>query len=133
MIYGETDYYEPGTASYSTYAYGYGLTRDDMSWFWKQYLARKEDGTHPYAAPLRAANLSRLPPALIITAEYDPVRDEAEHYARRLQESGVPVQLSRYHGMIHSFFRMFTLFDRSKSALREVTTTLAAAFASSRA
>jgi acetyl esterase len=128
IIYGETDYYEPGTASYTTYANGYGLTRDDMIWFWQQYLAHKEDATHPYASPLRAADLSNLPPALIITAEYDPVRDETELYARRLQESGVPVQLSRYNGMIHGFFRMFALFDQSKSALTEVTTALATAF-----
>lgn len=128
IIYGETDYYEPGTASYTTYANSYGLTRDDMIWFWQQYLAHKEDRLHPYAAPLRATDLSDLPPALIITAEYDPVRDEAEHYAHRLQQSGVPVQLSRYNGMIHGFFRQFALFDQSKSALREVTTALAAAF-----
>jgi acetyl esterase len=128
IIYGETDYYEPETDSYTTYANGYGLTRDDMIWFWQQYLAHKEDGIHPYASPLRAADLSNLPPALIITAEYDPVRDEAELYARRLQESGVPVQLSRYNGMIHGFFRMFALFDQSKSALTEVTTALATAF-----
>jgi acetyl esterase len=129
MIYGETDYYEPGTTSYQTYAQGYNLTRDDMIWFWEQYLERKEDATHPYAAPLRATSLSQLPPALIITAEYDPVRDEAEEYARRLQEEGVEVQLSRYEGMVHSFFRMFAVFERSKVALREVTTSLAAAFA----
>ncbi|HVT98420.1 MAG TPA: alpha/beta hydrolase [Acidobacteriaceae bacterium] len=129
MIYGETAYYEPGTASYRTYAQGYNLTRDDMIWFWDQYLARKEDATHHYASPLYAASLSQLPPALIITAEYDPVRDEAEEYARRLQEAGVAVQLSRYQGMVHSFFRMFAVFERSKVALCEVTTALAAAFA----
>jgi acetyl esterase len=129
IIYGETDYYKPGTASYTTYADGYGLTRDDMIWFWEQYLAHREDATHPYAAPLRATDLSKLPPALIITAEYDPVRDEAEHYAQRLQKSGVQVQLSRYNGMIHSFFRMFAVFDQSKLALKEVTTALATAFA----
>ncbi|MBO0792664.1 MAG: alpha/beta hydrolase [Ktedonobacteraceae bacterium] len=129
IIYGETDYYEPGTASYFTYANDYYLTRDDMIWFWDQYLARKEDRMNPYAAPLQAADLSNLPPALIITAEYDPVRDEAEHYARRLQAAGVPVQLSRYKGMIHSFFRMLAIFDQSRHALREVTTALAAAFA----
>ena len=84
---------------------------------------------HPYAAPLRATDLSGLPPALIITAEYDPVRDEAEHYAQRLQQAGVPVQLSRYAGMIHGFFRMFALFEQSYQALAEVADALRAAFA----
>ncbi len=129
LIYGETDYYEPGTASYAAYSEGYGLTREDMIWFWDQYLARPEDSMHPYAAPLRAADLSGLPPALIITAEYDPVRDEAEHYAQRLRQAGVPVQLSRYAGMIHSFFRMFALFEQSRRALAEVANALRTAFA----
>jgi len=128
IIYGETDYYEPGTPSYATYANGYGLSRDDMAWFWKQYLVGEEDALHPYAVPLRAQDLSNLPPALIITAEYDPVRDEAELYARRLQTAGIPVQLSRYDGMIHGFFRMFAVFEQSKVALKEVTTALATAF-----
>jgi len=80
---------------------------------------------------LRASveELRNLPPALIITAEYDPVRDEAEHYARRLQQAGVPVQLSRYAGMIHSFFRMFALFEQSHQALAEVADALRTAFA----
>ncbi len=129
IIYGETDYYEPGSASYTTYVEGYGLTRADMIWFWDQYLTRPEDRVHPYAAPLRATDLSDLPPALIITAEYDPVRDETEHYARRLQQAGVPVQLSRYAGMIHGFFRTFALFEQSKQALEEVATALRLAFA----
>jgi acetyl esterase len=124
LIYAETDYYEPGTVSYTTYREGYGLTREEMIWFWDQYLARPEDRVHPYAAPLRATDLSNLPPALIITAEYDPVRDEAEHYARRLQQAGVPVQLSRYAGMIHGFFRMFALFVQSRQALEEVAEAL---------
>lgn len=128
LIYGETAYYEPGTASYRDYAQGYNLTRDDMIWFWDQYLTRKADASHPYASPLRAASLHRLPPALIITAEYDPVRDEAEAYARRLQQAGVEVQLTRYQGMVHSFFRMFAVFERSQIALHEVTTALASAF-----
>jgi acetyl esterase len=128
IIYGETDYYEPGTPSYATYANGYGLSRDDMAWFWDQYLVRKEDALHPYASPLRAQDLSNLPLALIITAEYDPVRDDSEFYAQRLQTAGVRVQLSRYDGMIHGFFRMFAVFEQSKVALKEVTMALAAAF-----
>jgi acetyl esterase len=129
LIYGETDYYDPGTTSYVTYSEGYGLTRESMIWFWDQYLARPEDRVHPYAAPLRATDLSGLPPALIITAEYDPVRDEAEHYALRLQQAGVPVQLSRYAGMIHGFFRMFVHFEQSRMALAEVASALYIAFA----
>jgi acetyl esterase len=129
LIYGETDYYEPGTASYTAYAEGYDLTRASMAWFWGQYLARPADRLHPYAAPLRAADLSDLAPALIITAEYDPVRDEAEHYALRLQQADVPTRLSRYDGMIHGFFRMFAVFERSHDALAEIAATLRAAFA----
>ncbi len=129
LIYGETDYYDPGTVSYTTYATGYGLTRASMIWFWDQYLTRPAEHIHPYAAPLRASSLSGLPPALIITAEYDPVRDEAEHYAQRLQQAGVPTCLSRYDGMIHAFFRMLAVFERSHDALAEVAATLRAAFA----
>lgn len=129
IIYGETDYPEPGPASYETYATGYGLTSESMLWFWEQYLALPADRAHPYASPLRAADLSGVAPALIITAEYDPVRDEAEHYARRLQEAGVSVRLSRYDGMIHSFFRMFAVFEQSRQALEEVSAALRSAFA----
>jgi acetyl esterase len=129
LIYAETSYCEPGMESYAAYAEGYGLTREDMRWYWEQYLARPEDSMHPYAAPLRATDLSGLPPTLIITAEYDPVRDEAEQYAARLHQAGVPVQCSRYAGMIHSFFRMFALFEQSHQALAEVTGALRAAFA----
>lgn len=128
LIYGETDYYEPGTASYTTYAEGYSLTRASMAWFWDQYITRPADRQHPYAAPLRASDLSGLAPALIITAEYDPVRDEAEEYARRLQQAGVPTRLSRYDGMIHGFFRMFAVFERSHDALAEIAATLRTAF-----
>jgi acetyl esterase len=129
IIYGETDYYEPGTASYRTYAEGYDLTRASMMRFWDHYLTNPAERIHPYAAPLRAADLSGLPPALIITAEYDPTRDETEDYARRLQEAGVPTHLSRYDGMIHGFFRMFAVFERSHEALTEIAESLRAAFA----
>ncbi|HET8846165.1 MAG TPA: alpha/beta hydrolase [Ktedonobacteraceae bacterium] len=124
IIYGETDYYDSGAASYQTYAEGYGLTRASMIYFWDTYLERPEDGSHPYASPLRAASFRDLPPALIITAEYDPVRDEAELYARRLAEAGIAVKLSRYPGMIHSFFRMFAHFKQSRQVLEEVARAL---------
>ena len=94
------------TESYRTCGEGFGLATDEMKWFWNQYLNRAEDGGHPYASPLRARDLSRLPPALVLTAEYDPLRDEGEAYARRLKEAGVPVRLVRYDGAIHGFFTL---------------------------
>lgn len=78
------------------------LTREKMEWFWTSYLAGA-DGTHPHASPLRADDLTGLAPALVLTAEYDPLADEAEAYARRLAEAGVPVTLTRYEGQIHGF------------------------------
>lgn len=103
LFYPIVDFHTPATASALAYAKGYYLTRADVIWFWEQYLRDETDRENPYALPLRAASLAGLPPALIITAEYDPLRDEGEHFARRLSAAGVPVQLSRYDGMIHGF------------------------------
>ncbi len=90
-------------ASYRENAEGYGLTADAMRWYWNQYLREKADGDHPYASPLRAAGLGGLPPAFVATAEFDPLRDEGEAYAARLQADGVPTTQRRYEGMIHGF------------------------------
>ena len=105
------------TASYQQNGSGYMLTRDDMAWFWHHYLADETDGLHPYASPLRATELQGLPPALVITAEFDPLRDEGEAYAERLRQAGVPVELLRYDGMIHNFVRMSSVLDRGREAV----------------
>jgi acetyl esterase len=117
------------TPSYREHADGYLLTREGMRWFWAHYLARDEDGRQPYASPLLARDLGRLPPALVVTAEYDPLRDEGEAYARRLAEAGVPVVLTRYPGMIHGFLRMTLMLDQARVALGEVAGALGKAFA----
>jgi len=91
------------TQSYRDFASGYWLTTEDMKWFWNHYLREQNDGTNPYASPLAANNMSALPPALVITAGFDPLRDEGEAYAARLQEAGVSTRLSRYDSMIHGF------------------------------
>ena len=119
------------TRSYTQCSEGYSLTRDAMVWFWDQYLRDEGDATHPYVAPLHAKDLSGLPPALVITAEFDPLRDEGAAYARRLSEAGVPTKHSDYSGMIHGFFRLWWAMDRSKEALSEVAATLKEAFAPS--
>jgi acetyl esterase len=105
------------TASYEENAEGYFLTRDMMQWFWHHYLEREEDGQDPMAAPLVARDLSGLPPATVVTAEYDPLRDEGEAYARRLDEAGVPTQLVRYDGVIHGFVSMYQQIDKGREAI----------------
>jgi acetyl esterase len=85
---------------------GYFLTRSSMEWYRSQYLADEADGENPLASPFVAADLSGLPPAYVVTAEFDPLRDEGEAYARRLQDAGVPTTLVRVDGMFHGFFSM---------------------------
>lgn len=85
------------------------LTRDAMIWFWNHYLPEAYRRTEPDASPLHTKNLRRLPPAVILTAEHDVLRDEGEAYAARLQESGVPTDLQRYAGQMHGFFTLLML------------------------
>jgi acetyl esterase len=115
------------TASYRDNAEGYLLTRDAMAWFWDHYVPRPADREQPYAAPLRAPDLRGLPPALALTAEYDPLRDEGEAYAKRLDESGVPTMLRRYEGQIHGFFGMGALVERGRTAVAETADALGTA------
>ncbi len=117
------------TPSYRENATGYVLTREAMRWFWRHYLASETQGKEPHASPLLAPSLAGLPPALVITAEYDPLRDEGESYAARLRDAGVPVTLTRYAGMFHGFFRMTRLLDKARAALEEVAGSLRKAFA----
>ena len=117
------------TASYRDNADGYLLTRDGMIWFWDHYLGPDGDGAHPHASPLRAASLAGLPPAHVVTAEYDPLRDEGEAYAERLREAGAPVTLTRYAGQIHAFFGMHGILDDAARATDEAAERLKAALA----
>ncbi len=117
------------TASYRENAKGYFLTQDMMRWFWEQYLPDAARAAEPYASPLRADDLSGLPPALCITAEYDPLRDEGEAYAAKLREAGVAATTSRYDGMFHGFFGMSAMIDRAQDAVDEAAAALRAALA----
>jgi acetyl esterase len=117
------------TPSYRENATGFLLTRDAMRWYWNHYLAREGQGKEPYASPLLAQSLTGLPPALVITAGCDPLRDEGEAYAARLRDAGVPVTLTRYEGMFHGFIRMTRMLDKAKAALDEIAGSLKKAFA----
>jgi acetyl esterase len=119
LLYPVTDYYTPGTPSYEANAEGYGLTRDTMEWFWDHYLCDPSEGEHPHASPLRAPDLSGLPPALVITAEYDPLRDEGELYAKKLRASGVPTTFTRYDGVNHGFMFWVGVVDKAGAAMNE--------------
>lgn len=121
LVYPVTDHVE--TASRTENAEGYLLTTAAMDWFIDHY-ADHETRKHPWCAPLRAVDLGGLPPALVITAEYDPLRDEGESYGRRLKEAGVPVAISRYDGMVHGFFSMTALVPRAVDAEDEVAQAL---------
>ena len=117
------------TVSYVENGEGYSLTREGMVWFWDHYLASDSDATNPYAAPMHASDLSGLPPALVITAEYDPLRDEGEAFGQKLSAAGVATVCTRYDGMIHGFFGMSAAVDKAKEAVDQAATCLREAFA----
>ncbi len=112
------------TPSYTEFAEGYYLTRSEMEWFRGHYLARIEDAQSIYASPLLAPDLRGLPPALVITAECDTLRDEGEAYAKRLAESGVRVTCTRYAGMIHPFFSLAGALSQGRRAIEQVSAAL---------
>jgi len=126
LVYPATDA-ATDTPSYRENASGYFLELDGMRWFYDHYLGPDGDRSDPRVSPLRAADLRGLPPALVITAEFDPLRDEGEAYAARLREAGVPVTLTRYHGMIHGFFGMSAMLDQGRAAIAEAAAALRAA------
>jgi acetyl esterase len=108
------------TPSYTENAEGFFLTAPGMHWFWDHYLGPDGDGTHHHASPIRASELSGLPPAVVITAEFDPLRDEGEAYAEALEAAGVPVTVQRYDGMIHGFVSMPMLFPEADDAMQRI-------------
>ena len=105
------------------------FTREEFVIVRDFYVPYEEEQANPYATPGLAPNLHGLPPALVITAECDPVRDGGEHYGQRLLEAGTPSTVSRYDGMVHSFMHMRTLVPQANQALAEAVHALQAAFA----
>lgn len=116
LVYPVTDF-AFDTASYRQNGADYFLTTDMMRWFWGHYLRSEADAQSPYVCPLRVDNLSGLPPAQVITAEFDPLRDEGEAYAEKLRRYGVPVTVKRYAGMIHGFFTLTPFMRQAYDAL----------------
>ena len=117
------------TPSYSDNGDGYMLTKASMVWFWEHYAPDAKDRAHPYASPLQAASLAALPAAYVMTAEFDPLRDEGEDYAARLLKSGVPTQCERFPGLIHGFFANSQLVPAASLAMDKACAALRAALA----
>jgi len=110
--------------SYNDFAEGYMLTRDSMRWFKNHYLKSAGDAEDWRASPIRAKSLAGLPPALVVTAGFDPLRDEGAAYAARLTEAGVRVDYVCYGGMIHGFVPMGRLIDTGNRAISHVAASL---------
>jgi acetyl esterase len=112
------------TRSYADFAEGYMFTRDSMRWFVAHYLRSKDDAGDWRVSPLRAPSLAGLPPALIVTAGFDLLRDEGEMYAGRLRDAGVTVDYVCYGGMVHGFAGMGKLIDTAQRAVSLIGDTL---------
>lgn len=104
------------------------LTKASMIWFMGHYLRNEEDKLNPLASPALFSNLSDLPPAFILTAECDPLRDEAEDYGRSLESARVPVEIKRYAGMPHGFFSFAAALTTGRQAFADVAKQLRRAF-----
>jgi acetyl esterase len=127
LVYPVTDC-DMTTPSYRENRDGYLLTEDEMRWFFHCYTRGDIDPTDWRISPVRIRDLAGVAPALVLTAQYDPLRDEGEAYARRLAEAGVTVQQHRYDGMVHAFFGLSAAFDASRDAIDRAATALRRAF-----
>jgi acetyl esterase len=123
LIYPVTDH-NLDTDSYRRNGEGYRLTRAAMRYYWDHYLGAAADGDDVRASPLRARDLSNAPPALVVTAEFDPLLDEGRAYADRLRDAGVQVEYREYAGLVHGFIAQGGVVDRARDAVDELATAL---------
>jgi acetyl esterase len=116
LVYPVTDC-DINTTSYLDPANQLLLSRESMIWFWDHYAPVEAARTHPDASPLRSTALAGLPPAVVLTAEHDPLRDEGELYATQLIKAGVPVRHRRFTGQMHGFFTMLDVLPGARDGL----------------
>lgn len=109
-------------------AEGYLLSRDEVRWFEELYVRGRDDLADPYCSPIRAESLEGLPPAIVVTAEHDPLRDQGDAYAHRLAEAGVPTTHLPFEGMFHGFLNFAPFLEPGRDAVARVSEFLRAAF-----
>ena len=122
-IYPQTNMADLNTESYKHFGEGYYLTKPVIEALLPMYIADNKDLVNPYTSPLLADNFTDLPPALVITAEFDPLRDDGEAYAQKLVDAGIPVRVHRFKGMIHAFVS-FGGLRQAHEAIDEIASTL---------
>ena len=125
-------YMGDGVLIYFGYPQAHEDDADTMKWFWAHYLNDESESVHPHASPLRTGDLTGLPSALVITAEYDPLRDEGELYAEKLKAAGVSTALTRYDGVNHGFMFWVGVVDKAGVAMSEACEWLRDVFTGSR-
>lgn len=118
------------TRSMIEYSEGYFLTREDIEWFGLQYLKNPNDALDFRFSPILASDYNGLPPTLIITAEYDPLRDQGEAYAAKLAEAGIPVTSVRFNGVIHGFLSFYPYLKQGRDAINLIGAVLRNVFQS---
>ena len=109
------------TSSYKEFATGYGLSRQGMQWFWGKYLSQEIDRSNPYAVPMVAKDFTGLPPAIVITAGFDPLKDDGIRYEALLKNAGVQTIYKDYPAMIHGFFNLGTVTKTTAQAITDCT------------
>lgn len=128
LWYPVTNYPSASNDSYREFGSGYGLTEEGMRWFWQQYLPSGSDASHAHVSPLRLESPVGLPPACVLVAEFDVLRDEGEAFARRLAQAGIPVHARRYAGMNHGFLKYAGVLEQADAAIADACDWLAQAF-----
>ncbi|MGI5359255.1 alpha/beta hydrolase [Streptomyces sp. CA-252508] len=127
LVYPNTDYFAD-TPSRREITDPLLFNDKSVQWYWDNYLTSSQEGDDPLVSPLRAPSHAGLPRALVITAEYDPLRDEGEQYARCLRDSGVEAECTRYPGVTHGFFAMAGTLDAGSRAVEQAAAFLRTAF-----
>ncbi|MBE3604445.1 alpha/beta hydrolase [bacterium] len=128
LIYPATDWSKESASQREFTQDGYILSRGDMVWFYDHYMTSAADKTNPYFSPACAKSLAGLPPAFVITAAIDPLRDEGEAYGEALRKAGVPTTVKRYLGVCHGFVMMGAKLDAGKQAIADCCAELKKAF-----